>query len=78
MESKEYYIGIDYGTSNSCIGIYLKSKVNIAPNKIGERTTPSIVSFVDNEIYIGEDTLNQKIEGNNLIYEVKRFIGLTY
>ena len=78
MDSKEHYIGIDYGTSNSCVGVYMKSKVYIAPNKIGERTTPSIVSFVDNNIYIGEDTLNQKIEGNNLIYEVKRFIGLSY
>ena len=78
MEEKEYYIGIDYGTSNSCIGIYMNSTVVIAPNKIGERTTPSLVAFSNNDIFVGEETLNQKMEGNNLIYEVKRFIGLDY
>ena len=80
MEEKEYYIGIDYGTSNSCVGIYMNSTVIIAPNKIGERITPSIVAFsyTDKSIFVGEEILNQKIEGNNLIYEVKRFIGLDY
>ena len=78
MEEKEYYIGIDYGTSNSCVGLYMNSVVNITPNRIGERTTPSLVCFVDDKIYVGEETLNQKIEGNNLIYEVKRFIGMDY
>ena len=76
MEIKDYYIGIDYGTSNSCVGIYMNSVVQIAPNRIGERTTPSLVSFIDDKIFVGEETLNQKIEGSNLIYEVKRFIGL--
>ena len=78
MEIKDYYIGIDYGTSNSCVGIYMNSVVQIAPNRIGERTTPSLVSFIDDKIFVGEETLNQKIEGSNLIYEVKRFIGLDY
>ena len=78
MEEKEYYIGIDYGTSNSCIGIYMNSTVVIAPNTIGERTIPSLVAFTDKEIFAGEDILYQKIEENNLIYEVKRFIGLDY
>ena len=78
MDEKEYYIGIDYGTSNSCVGLFMNSVVNITPNRIGERTTPSLVSFVDDQIFVGEETLNQKIEGNNLIYEVKRFIGMDY
>ena len=78
MDIKEYFLGIDYGTSNSCVGIYLNSSVNIAPNRIGERSTPSIVLFSEGKIFVGEDTLNQKIEENNLIYEVKRFIGLDY
>ena len=78
MAIKDYYIGIDYGTSNSCVGIYMNSVVQIAPNRIGERTTPSLVSFIDDKIFVGEETLNQKIEGSNLIYEVKRFIGLDY
>ena len=78
MENKEYYVGIDYGTSNSCIGIYMNSKINIVPNRIGERSTPSLVLFDDKKIYVGEETLTQKIKGNYLINEVKRFIGLNY
>ena len=78
MKEKEYYIGIDYGTSNSCVGLYMNSVINIIPNKIGERTTPSLVCFTNDKIYVGEDTLNQKMEDNNLIYEVKRFIGMNY
>ena len=62
MENKEYYVGIDYGTSNSCIGIYMDSKINIAPNRIGERSTPSLVLFNDKGVFVGEETLTQKIE----------------
>jgi L1 cell adhesion molecule like protein len=79
---KDYYIGIDYGTSFSCVGIYMNGTVEIVPNKIGERTTPSIVCFTDenkDKAIVGEETLNQKIDNyKNTIYEVKRFIGLSY
>ena len=79
---KEYYVGIDYGTSNSCVGIYMNGTVQIAPNRIGERTTPSIVSFTNQNngrAFVGEETLSQKIDNfQNTIYEVKRFIGLSY
>ena len=77
---KEYHIGIDYGTSNSCVGIFMNGTVQIAPNRLGERTTPSVVSFTkDNKVLVGEDTISQKIdEFRNTIYEVKRFIGLSY
>ena len=79
---KDYHIGIDYGTSNSCVGIYMNGTVQIAPNRIGERTTPSIVSFTDDnkdKALVGEETLSQKIDNyKNTIYEVKRFIGLSY
>ena len=44
-KDKEYNVGIDFGTSNSCAGIYMNGTVRVAPNKIGERTTPSIVLF---------------------------------
>ncbi len=77
MENNDYYVGIDYGTSNSCIGIFNKTTVFIPPNRIGERITPSIVAFSD-DIYIGEESLVQKIEEKNLIYDTKRFIGLNY
>ena len=78
-KDKEYNIGIDFGTSNSCVGIYMNGTVRVAPNKIGERTTPSIVLFSDKARFVGEEALNQKADNiNNIIYEVKRFIGLTY
>ena len=76
---KDYYIGIDYGTSNSCVGIFMNGTVQIAPNAIGERITPSIVCFDGKDVLVGEDTLKQKIDNfKNTIYEVKRFIGLNY
>ena len=82
-KQKEYHIGIDYGTSNSVVGVYMNGTVNIAPNHLGERVTPSIVSFTwqNNEIeaLVGEETLSQKTDDfRNIIYEVKRFIGLSY
>ena len=76
-KSRDYCLGIDFGTSNSCAAIYINSSVIAVPNTIGERTTPSIVSFSD-KIYLGEETLDQKIEGKNIISEIKRFIGLDY
>ena len=76
---KDYNIGIDFGTSNSCAGIYMNGTVKVAPNKIGERTTPSIVLFSNKEKLVGEEALIQKAEDmNDTIYEIKRFIGLTY
>ena len=77
---KEYHVGIDYGTSNSCVGIFMNGTVQIAPNSLGERTTPSVVSFTnENKALVGEDTISQKIDDyKNTIYEVKRFIGLSY
>ena len=77
---KEYHVGIDYGTSNSCVGIFINGSVQIAPNRLGERTTPSVVAFnTEDKAIIGEDTLSQKIDDfKNIIYEVKRFIGLSY
>ena len=80
QSQKEYHVGIDYGTSNSCVGIFINGSVQIAPNRLGERTTPSVVAFnTEDKAIIGEDTLSQKIDDfKNIIYEVKRFIGLSY
>ena len=75
-----FYIGIDFGTSNSSVAIYYKSNIFVAPNILGERTTPSLVLFPknSNKVYVGEDVLDQKLEDTTLIYDVKRFIGLDY
>ena len=77
---KEYHVGIDYGTSNSCVGVFMDGSVHIVPNSLGERTTPSVVAFTNNnKALVGEDTISQKIDDyKNTIYEVKRFIGLSY
>ena len=76
---KDYNIGVDFGTSNSCAGVYMNGTVKVAPNKIGERTTPSIILFSNKEKLVGEEALNQNNDDIiNMIYEVKRFIGLTY
>ena len=81
----EICIGIDFGTSNTCCGIYINGAVKIAPNKIGERITPSVLLFNKNdndskdELLVGEKTVSKNITDlKNYIYEIKRFIGLSY
>ena len=73
----EYAIGLDLGTTFSCIGVYKDGKVEIIPNKKDEKTTPSIViidKFLD--VQVGEDTEENLVKNyNTCIYEIKRFIG---
>ena len=58
MEEK-YAIGIDFGTTYSCTGVWTNGGVVIIPNGIGERTTPSVIIFESKtKIYVGEETLN--------------------
>ena len=81
MNEKEFLVGIDYGTSNSCVGVFINGQVRIIPNKLGEEITPSVVLYEnDKELpLVGEEAFNESITNNtNYITEVKRFIGLTY
>jgi len=72
-------IGIDLGTTFSCIGVYRNAAVEIIPNEKGDRTTPSIVSFLDDNIYVGEQTEYKRLKDpKNKIYAVKRIIGRNY
>jgi len=72
-------IGIDLGTTFSCIGVYRNAAVEIIPNEKGDRTTPSIVSFLDDQIYVGEQTEYKRLkEPRNKVYAVKRIIGRNF
>ena len=69
-------IGIDLGTTYSCVGVWQTDHVEIIPNEKGRLTTPSWVAFTDTEILIGEDAKEQS-SGNprNTIFDVKRLLG---
>ena len=72
-------IGIDLGTTFSCIGVYRNAAVEIIPNEKGDRITPSIVSFLDDQIYVGEQTVYKRLkEPRNKVYAVKRIIGRNF
>ena len=72
----EYAIGLDLGTTFSCIGVYRNGWVEIIPNKNGEPTTPSVVIISNEHTIIGEDTTKYLVQNyDSCIYEVKRLIG---
>ena len=76
---EDFPIGIDLGTTFSCIGVYRNAAVEIIPNEKGDRTTPSIVSFLDDNIYVGEQTEYKRLKDpKNKIYAVKRIIGRNF
>jgi L1 cell adhesion molecule like protein len=74
-----YAIGIDLGTTNSCVAVWLNNKIEVIANSDGCRTTPSFVAFDQNEILVG-DAAKSQVAMNlpHTFYDVKRLIGRNF
>lgn len=68
-------IGIDLGTTNSCVSVMEGKEAKVIPNLDGNRTTPSVVAFKDDEIQVGEVAKRQVITNPNTVYSIKRKMG---
>ena len=76
MEEDDIIVGIDLGTTNSCVAIWRNNTFEVIPDEKGNRTIPSVVAFTNQNKYIGYEAKNQKeINSKNVFYEIKRLIG---
>lgn len=76
LEEYQGQIGIDLGTTYSCVGIWEGDHVEIIPNQEGSKTTPSWVAFTDTEILVGDSAKLQAAQNpENTVFDVKRLLG---
>jgi molecular chaperone DnaK len=70
-------IGIDLGTTNSCVAVMEDGKARVIENSEGDRTTPSIIAFTkDDEVLVGQSAKRQAVTNpNNTLYGIKRLLG---
>ena len=81
MSTSEYdlSLGIDLGTTYSCVAYWWNGKVDVIPNETGARITPSIVSFTKTERIVGDGAKAQAVRNfENTVYDAKRLIGRTF
>ena len=72
-------IGIDLGTTNSCVAVLDGREARVIENSEGDRTTPSIIAYTDDEILVGQSAKRQAVTNpSNTLYAVKRLIGRRY
>jgi molecular chaperone DnaK len=76
---KDVIIGIDLGTTNSCVAVVEGNEPIVITNAEGKRTTPSVVGFTDNDRKVGDPAKRQAVTNpKNTVYSIKRFIGKDY
>ena len=71
-------IGIDLGTTNSCVSVLEGGEAKVIPNPEGNRTTPSVVAFKNGERQVGEVAKRQAITNPNTIISIKRHMGTNH